>query len=123
MTTKLPKTKTGYYAANQGFATTFEGEPLFVQKGELVHKSHPLLKGREELFEPADRISRFDVEQATSAPDEKRGRRRKSVSTTEPESEPEAEPDRVADDAEGDTAEEAQPETEPESDDDGEASA
>lgn len=116
MTTKLPKTKTGYYAANQGFATTFEGEPLFVQKGELVHKSHPLLKGREELFEPADRISRFDDEQATAAPGEKRGRR-KRVSTSE--SEEPAEP--VDDDAEGDTAEE--PEAEPEGDDEGEASA
>jgi nucleoid-associated protein YgaU len=111
MSGKLEKTKTGYYEANQGFATTFEGEPLFVQKGELVHKSHPLLKGREELFDPAEHISRFDVEAATAAPGEKRGRRKKAVSETEePEAEPEAEP--VADDAEGDTAEEAAPEDE-----------
>src|SRR5215471_9696566 len=78
--TKLEKTKTGYYEANQGFATTLDGEQLFVQKGELVHKSHPLLKGREDLFDPADRISRLDVEQASAGPGEKRGRRRKSVS-------------------------------------------
>ena len=110
--TKLEKTKTGYYEANQGFATTFEGEPLFVQKGELVHKSHPLLKGREELFDPADRITRFDVEQATAAPGEKRGRRKRvSETEVEPAAEPEAEPA-------------AEPEAEPASDDDeGEESA
>lgn len=70
---------TGYYQANQGFSTMFEGEMLFVQKGELVHKDHPLIKGREDLFEPAASIGRFDapddaeVEQATAAPGEKRG--------------------------------------------------
>jgi len=109
---KLPKPTTGYYEANQGFATTFEGEPLFVQKGELVHKSHPLLEGREELFDPADRITRFDAEQATAAPGEKRGRRSKRVSETEaepvaePEAEPEAEPSNGGDESE-DEAEEA----------------
>jgi len=107
---KLEKTKTGYYRANQGFATTFDDEPLFVQKGELVHKSHPLLKGREELFEPADELTRFDVEQATSAPGEKRGRRRRVSETTSEEPEPEAEP-------------EPEPETEPESESDDEAEA
>ena len=97
---KLEKTKTGYYAANQGFATTFEGEPLFVQQGELVHKDHALLKGREELFDPAEKVTRFDrpeVEQATKAPGEKRGRRRRMSTTenepaAEPAPEPEAEP-------------------------------
>jgi hypothetical protein len=42
----MAKTKTGYYRANQGFATTLDGEPLFVQQGELVSAGHPLLKGR-----------------------------------------------------------------------------
>jgi hypothetical protein len=47
-----------------------------VQKGELVRDGHPLLKGRDDLFDPADQLSRFDhvdVEQATAAPGEKRG--------------------------------------------------
>ena len=49
-----------------------DGEPLFVAKGELVHKDHPLIKGRESLFEPAENFGRFDIEQATSAPGETR---------------------------------------------------
>jgi hypothetical protein len=32
----------------------------------------PLLKGREEHFEPVESFGRFDVEQATAAPGEKR---------------------------------------------------
>jgi hypothetical protein len=113
--TKLEKTKSGYYAANQGFATTFEGEPLFVKEGELVHKDHPLLKGREELFEPAEQLTRFDrpeIEQATAAPGEKRGngrrRRRMSETETEPEAEPATEPEAEpeAEPAEGDDDEE-----------------
>lgn len=86
----MSKPKSGFWKANQGFATTYEGEPLFVQKGELVRHGHPLLKGRDELFEPADRVSRFDevddgVEQATAAPGEKRGRRSKPKPEPEPE--------------------------------------
>jgi hypothetical protein len=62
-----------YFRANQGFVTAFEGQPLFVAKGELVHKDHPLLKGRGGLFDPAENFGRFDVEQASAAPGEKRG--------------------------------------------------
>ena len=76
----MAKPKSGYYVANQGFATVFEGDNLFVQKGEYVPAGHPLLKGREEMFDPAEGIGRFDeesdrpdVEQATAAPGEKRG--------------------------------------------------
>jgi hypothetical protein len=75
MATKKPD----YYRANQGFATMFEGEQLFVAKGELVHKDHKLLKGRSEMFDPADDFGRFDrpaVEQATKAPGEKRGEKK-----------------------------------------------
>jgi hypothetical protein len=76
----MAKPKSGFWKANQGFATDLDGEPLFVQKGELVRDGHPLLKGREQLFDPADRLSRFDdrpdVEQATKAPGEKRGKPR-----------------------------------------------
>ena len=109
-----------YLEANQGFATTFEGEPLFVQKGELVHKDHPLVKGREELFDPAKRISRFDVEQATAAPGEKRGRRSRVSETTEapaeapaeepaeePAAEPESDDEQSDDDAADDDDEKA----------------
>jgi hypothetical protein len=61
-----------YYRANQGFSTVLDGEPLFVARGELVHKDHPLLQGRNELFDPAENFGRFDVEAATAAPGEKR---------------------------------------------------
>jgi hypothetical protein len=76
--------KTGYFRANQGFATTLDGEQLFVQEGELVSAGHPLLEGREDLFEPAENFGRFDlanepaVEQATAAPGEKRAGRTRS---------------------------------------------
>lgn len=85
----MGKPKSGFWKANQGFATDVDGEPLFVQKGELVRDGHPLLKGREELFDHADRISRFDhkaeVEQATAAPGEKRGKpRRRSSGRAKP---------------------------------------
>lgn len=70
----MPVKKADYYRANQGFATTLDGEPLFVAKGELVHKGHALLKGRSEMFDPVEDFGRFDiVEQATAAPGEKRG--------------------------------------------------
>jgi hypothetical protein len=98
----MGKPKSGYWQANQGFATTFEGEPYFLQKGELVPDGHPILKGREDLFEPALRVTRFDpepksepvVEQATSAPGEKRRRGRPpKVRQPEPEPTPEPEPE------------------------------
>jgi hypothetical protein len=40
--------------------------------GEIVRAGHPLLKGREEHVEPVESFGRFDVEQATAAPGEKR---------------------------------------------------
>jgi hypothetical protein len=82
----------GYVVANQGFATTYEGEPVFVQKGEFVPKNHPFVEGREDLFDQATHFGRFDVpeptphdaddddevEQATAGPGEKRGAKKRS---------------------------------------------
>ena len=68
------KSGTGYWKANQGFATILDGENVFVQKGELVRDGHPLLEGREELFDPAENFGRFDVEEATAKPGAKRGK-------------------------------------------------
>jgi hypothetical protein len=50
----------------------FEGEQITIPAGEIVRAGHPLLKGREEHFEPVESFGRFDVEQATAAPGEKR---------------------------------------------------
>ncbi len=77
---KLEKSPTGYYQANQGFATVLDGEPYFIQLHELVPAGAKILKGREDLFEPALSLSRFEkeherpeMEQATARPGEKRG--------------------------------------------------
>ena len=62
-----------YMQAKESFVTMLNGEPQQVSAGDLVHPDHPILKGREELFQPARNHIRFDVEQATAAPGEKRG--------------------------------------------------
>jgi hypothetical protein len=76
-----------YVVANQGFATTYEGEPIFMQKGEFVPIDHPFVAERQDLFDQATHFGRFDipdteqktdeeegeVEQATASPGEKRG--------------------------------------------------
>lgn len=62
-----------YMMATESFVTTIDGTPQQVSKGDLVHPDHPILRGRESLFAPAKGHVRFDVEQATAAPGEKRG--------------------------------------------------
>jgi hypothetical protein len=62
-----------YMQAKQSFVTMFNGEPTQVSAGDLVHPDHPILQGRAELFQPAKNHIRFDVEQATASPGEKRG--------------------------------------------------
>ena len=64
--------KVDLYIATEGFVTMFQGEQVCVAAGELVRAGHPLLKNRESHFKPWDG-PRFDVEQATKAPGEKRG--------------------------------------------------
>lgn len=60
------------FVARDSFSTEIDGVPVSVQKGVTrVRAGHPLLEGREGLFEPI--TVHFDVEQATSAPGEKRG--------------------------------------------------
>jgi CheY-like chemotaxis protein len=61
-------------AATETFSADVDGETVVVHQGERVRSSHPVVKGREHLFEPAE--SRVDVDQATAAPGEKRGGRR-----------------------------------------------
>ena len=65
--------KIDLYQPKESFVTMFEGEQLSVSTRDLVRAGHPLLKGREDLFKPAENVVRFDVEQATAAPGEKRG--------------------------------------------------
>lgn len=67
--------KVELYKAKESFVTHIDGEQISVVRGDLVRAGHAMLKGREDLFEPATDYIRFDVEQATAAPGERRGGR------------------------------------------------
>lgn len=61
--------------AVESAAIRYDGDLVFVHKGRTrVRKGHPILKGNEHLFGPID--VHYDVEQATRAPGERRGRTR-----------------------------------------------
>jgi hypothetical protein len=60
------------YTALESFTARDNGQTYSVQRGDLVRAGHPLLKGREHLFAPAEDHVRFDVEQATARPGELR---------------------------------------------------
>jgi hypothetical protein len=66
------KTVVERYRAKYAFGVMYEGEQITIPQGEIVRAGHPLLEGREEHFEPVESFGRFDVEQATAAPGEKR---------------------------------------------------
>lgn len=69
----MPRERVEYFQAVESFVTMLDGEPTQVSAGDLVHPDHPILKGRAQLFKPAKNYIRFDVEQATAGPGEKRG--------------------------------------------------
>jgi hypothetical protein len=71
-----------FLAAKETFATELDGVPIVVHRKELVRSGHPLIDANPEKFEPAERATRFDVEQATAAPGEKRGGRPRRVGRT-----------------------------------------
>ena len=59
------------YVAKDSFVTEFNGQEVRIHKGvDRVAAGHPILVGREHLFERAG--LRFGVEQATAAPGEQR---------------------------------------------------
>ena len=62
------------YRAKSEFAVEIGGVPTVIHRDELVREGHEILKGRMSLFEPYEPKVRFDVEQATATPGEKRGR-------------------------------------------------
>ena len=66
--------KVDMYVAIESGVTNYEGEQVAIQAGDLVAAGHPILKGREWQFKPAQRgdYIRFDYEQATDAPGETR---------------------------------------------------
>lgn len=63
------------YVAKVAFFAEVDGEQIAVAAGERVRSGHPLLDSQREYFEPVDERVKYDVEQATAAPGEKRGER------------------------------------------------
>lgn len=66
------RSRVNLFVAMESFVATVDGTPVAVKEGDLVREGHDLLRGREEMFAPADDHVRFDVEQATAAPGETR---------------------------------------------------
>lgn len=66
------------YIARQAFVCAIGDEVYHVKEGERVRSGHPLLDAQPGYFDPVDDKIHFDVpvEQATSAPGERRGVRR-----------------------------------------------
>jgi hypothetical protein len=70
----MPRTKQpDLYVAKQSFWHELDGVPTFVAQGERVRHGHELLRACGDYFEPADTTVKYDVEQATAAPGERRG--------------------------------------------------
>lgn len=71
--------KADYLRAKHAFGVKYKGEFITVHAGEVIPVGHPLLKqlGKAavaEHFEEVSSFGRWDVEAATAAPGEKRGK-------------------------------------------------
>lgn len=65
--------KVDMYVCREAFVATMpDGDRVAVKVGELARAGHPIIQGREEFWEPVEKHIRFDVEQATAAPGERR---------------------------------------------------
>lgn len=60
--------------AVQSFTTSIDGRRRAVSRGDLVASNDPVVKGREQMFEPV-------VEDATAAPGAKRGQKAKKATS------------------------------------------
>ncbi len=70
--------KPEYFRVKHAFGVMYQGEQITLGAGEYIPAGHDLLKqlgdeAVEEHFEPVTGFGRWDVEQATAAPGEKRG--------------------------------------------------
>jgi hypothetical protein len=73
-----PKRKADYYKVRQSFGVMIDGEQMTIHADEIVSVDSVLYKqlssaAREEHLVPVTSFGRWDVEQATAAPGEKRG--------------------------------------------------
>jgi hypothetical protein len=68
-----PSKRVRYYRAKNSFPVT-EGGVIVdtVSAGEVLHPDHEYVKRYIDHLEPTERFGRFDVEQATAAPGERR---------------------------------------------------
>jgi len=73
MPKQKPVEQTGeMLVARESFAFRYEGsDHHFIGGQTRVRAGHPILKGREHLFEPIK--ADYEIEQATAAPGESRG--------------------------------------------------
>lgn len=75
MARSIPKSTSGIYVATDSFACEVNGTRYNVNKGERVREGHEILTAQPAYFEPLeDGRVHYDVEQASAAPGEKRGR-------------------------------------------------
>lgn len=71
--------------AKETFTVHHDGVDIVVHKGRSrARAGHPIVQGREELWEPIDTSVHFDIEKATAAPGEKRGAKRELEPETKP---------------------------------------
>jgi hypothetical protein len=68
------KKKADYYRCKEAFGVMYNGEQITVHADEIIPANSPLIKqvGLEH-FEEVASFGRWDVEQATAGPGEKRG--------------------------------------------------
>jgi hypothetical protein len=60
------------FVAVDSFSCDVDGTPRVVPLGAIVREGHPIMNGREHLFEPLQQRVDFEVEQATAVPGELR---------------------------------------------------
>lgn len=60
------------FVSIDSFSCDVDGVPTVVPIGSTVREGHPIMDGREHLFEPLQQRVNFEVEQATAVPGELR---------------------------------------------------
>ena len=69
-----------FVIAKTSFATDYNGIPVTITKGDILRSTNAIVRQCPENFEPVGervRLGGVEVEQATAAPGEKRGKAKK----------------------------------------------
>ncbi len=59
---------TDLYACKENATFDFGGTPVFLRRGDVVRAGHPIMTGREQLFEPLVIKYEWDPPRAADAP-------------------------------------------------------